>query len=86
MATQPNLFPLPKPKRIGVTGPRLVMLDRIELGLPLPPNVSGMVLRRLIADGLIGVRIGLPATYWITPVGRMVRSRPRNPGGRNEPS
>lgn len=85
MTTQPNLFRLPQPKRIDVSRARLVMLDRIELGMTPAPN-SGQVLRRLIADGLIVAIIGLPAKYRLTPVGRMVRSRPRYPGGQREPS
>jgi hypothetical protein len=85
MTTQPNLFRLPQPKRIEVTRPRLVMLDRIELGKQPAAN-SGAILRRLIADGLIIAIIGLPAKYRLTPVGRMVRSRPRYPGGQREPS
>ena len=80
-----TLFPLPTPKRIGSTGPRLKMLDLIELfdGQPLPPlTVSRQVLRRLLSDKLIIITKLGPAVYRLTPVGRMVRSRPRHPGGR----
>ena len=81
-----TLFPLPTPKRIGLTGARLKMLDLIELreGQPLRSKVSAQVLRRLLRDKLIVcVRLG-PAVYYLTPVGRMVRNRPRHPGGRDE--
>ena len=79
-----TLFPLPTPKRIGSTGARLQMLDLIELrnGQPLPRSVSRQVLRRLLADKLIIVTKLGPAVYRLTPVGRMVRNRPRSPGGR----
>ena len=81
-----TLFPLPLPKRIGTTGARLQMLDLIELrnGQPLPPTISRQVLRRLLADKLIIITKLGPAVYRLTPVGRMVRSRPRYPGGRDE--
>lgn len=86
MTMQLNLFRLPQPRRIGVTRARLVMLDRIELGKRPPPN-SGQILRRLISDRLVEAIIGLPAKYRLTPVGRMVRNRPRYPGGQHdEPS
>ena len=82
-----TLFPLPTPKRIGSTRPRLKMLDLIESfdGQPLPPRTaSRQVLRRLLADKLIVITKLGPAVYRLTPVGRMVRSRSRHPGGRDE--
>ena len=74
-----TLFKVALPKRIGSTGPRLQMLDLIELrnGQPLPPKVSGQVLRRLLSDKLIVVTKLGPAVYRLTPIGRMVRGRQR---------
>lgn len=78
-----TLFRLPTPKRIAVTIARLRAMDRIELasldGRPLPKTVIPQVLRRLIKDELVTVKLGSPAVYRLTPLGRMVRSRPVKP-------
>jgi hypothetical protein len=75
-----TLFRLPAPKRIEVTRDQIKMLDLIELrtGRDLPDKISRPVLRRLIKAGLVIVVTFGPATYRLSPVGRMVRSRPRH--------
>jgi hypothetical protein len=81
----PTLFRLPSSRYVGITFDRLKMLDCIEYGVFPPMNQStGRILRRLIADDLISVTVGGPATYRLTPIGRLVRSRPRKPGGRDD--
>src|SRR5215471_5999305 len=81
--TQRHLFPLPMSRRIEPTPEQLALLDLIALrdGEPLDNLSSGsrMVLRHLIRMELVDCIFAVgPARYLITPVGRMVRARPRS--------
>ena len=78
----PALFRMPAPIRVRVTPEQLRVLDVLALldGVPACASrypVSRQVLRNVMNAGLV-VCVGLgPARYLLTPVGRVVRARPR---------